>query len=339
MSAVRKLLLITDAWSPQTNGVVTTYQHVVQVLIARGIEVNVIHPGLFFSVPCPAYTEIRLSLNLWRLPEMIRNAAADAIHIAVEGPLGLAARAYLNYRHQSYTTSFHTKFPEYVHARLPFIPVKIGYRFMRWFHRNSQTVLVTTPSLRNDLQQWGLNNLIVWTRGVDTQQFDYQAGQKPDQKTPVFIYAGRVAVEKNIEAFLKLDLPGRKVVVGDGPSRQRLQKQYPDVEFAGFQYGDDLARYYAQANVFVFPSRTDTFGVVMLEAMAAGNPVAAYPVAGPIDVIKPGYSGCLDEDLQQAALTALMLSPADARQYAKQFSWQATADLFYQNLHPVKKPA
>lgn len=331
-----KLLLISDAWSPQTNGVVTTYKNMLAELQGMGMDVEVIHPGLFKNMPLPGYAEISLALDIWRLGDMIENANADFIHVAVEGPLGLAARHLLNKRNLRYTSSFHTRFPEYLHERIPLVPVKLGYKFMRWFHARSARILVTTPTMQRDLSAYGFQNMVIWGRGVDTQLFKPNGKTQNDPEHPVFLYVGRVAVEKNIEAFLKLKLPGRKIIVGDGPSRPSLARKYPDVEFIGYRYGEALAEQFANADVFVFPSKTDTFGLVMLEAMACGTPVAAYPVPGPVDVVTPGVTGILDENLEIAALNALLLNRNDCREHALTRSWRACAQIMRDALVPAK---
>jgi glycosyltransferase involved in cell wall biosynthesis len=331
-----KLLLISDAWDPQTNGVVTTYKNMLAEFQAMGLDTEVIHPGLFRNIPLPGYSEINLALDIWRLGKMIENANADFIHVSVEGPLGLAARRWLNKRKLRYTTSFHTRFPEYLHERIPLVPIKLGYQFIRWFHARSAKILVTTKTMQRDLATYGFENMVVWGRGVDTQLFKPNKKLQNDPVDPVFLYVGRVAVEKNIEAFLKLKLPGRKIIIGDGPSRPSLQKKYPDVNFIGYRYGNALAEQFANADVFVFPSRTDTFGLVMLEAMACGTPVAAYPVPGPIDVVTPDITGILNENLEAAALQALTLNRKHCREYALTRSWRACAETMRDNLVPAK---
>ena len=331
-----KLLLITDAWKPQTNGVVTTYNNVIAELERIDVQTDVIHPGLFHTLPCPGYSEIKLALNTWDLGKRIKDSNADFVHVAAEGPLGLAARRYLNKHQWRYTTSFHTCFPEYINERLPFISVKLGYRYMHWFHKHSATILVTTPSMQQRLAGYGFDKMTVWGRGVDTALFKPNGKAQNDSENPTFLYVGRVAVEKNIDAFLALDLPGRKVVVGDGPSRSELQRKYPDVEFVGYKYGQELTAEFASADVFVFPSKTDTFGLVMLEAMACGTPVAAYPVPGPVDVVTPGVTGILDDDLQQAALAALQLKRQDCRDFAVTRSWQECANTMRKHLVPAR---
>jgi len=324
-----KLLLVTDAWAPQTNGVVTTYRNVIRHLTECGHQVDVVEPGRFPTMPLPGYAEIRIAATPWRLPAMIEAADADAFHIATEGPLGLAARRHLSRRGVPFTTSLHTKFPEYVHERLR-LPLAIGYGFMRWFHGAAARTLVTTASHKEELEGWGLEHLVVWGRGVDTHRFrpmDRQVNARPR-----LLYVGRVAVEKNIEAFLSLPFDGDKIIVGDGPHRETYQRRYPDVEWAGYRYGEQLVASYAEADVFVFPSRTDTFGLVMLEAMACGTPVAAFPVTGPKDVVKEGVNGALDEDLGNAVDRALEVSRDSCREYAVANDWGVVADRLLSSL-------
>jgi glycosyltransferase involved in cell wall biosynthesis len=326
-----KLLIITDAWKPQVNGVVTTLDSLINLLRQRGVEVSMIEPSQGRSLPCPGYNEIRLTTNPWRVAKQIRAIQPDAIHIATEGPLGLAARWYLKRNGIEFTTSLHTKFPEYVKARLG-IPLSIGYRFLRRFHSAAQSTLVTTPSHRKELMQYGLQNLVVWGRGVDIGRFSAQL-QQPAREKPVLLYVGRLAIEKNIEAFLALDIEGEKVVVGDGPQREELQKRFPDVRFEGCKKGPELVSYYQQADVFVFPSKTDTFGLVMLESLACGTPVAAYPVTGPADIIENQRNGFLHNDLATAIESALQVSRTSCREFAEDNSWEQCADRFYRSLN------
>ena len=317
-----KLLLVTDAWEPQTNGVVTTLKHARLGLARLGIDTSVIHPGLFKTLPVPSYPEIRIAIDPWRVGRMIEAERPDTIHIATEGPLGLAARRYVVRRGIPFSTSLHTKFPEYVAARTG-LPLSIGYKFLRWFHRPSVATLVTTNSLRKELEARGLERLVVWGRGVDTEQFAPR--RRRTRSKPRLLYVGRVAVEKNLEAFLELPCDAAKVVVGDGPARTALEARYPNVEWAGYRYGAELADYYANADVFVFPSRTDTFGLVMLEAMACGTPVAAFPVTGPIDVVIEGVNGALDPDLGRATSRALTIDRKQCRRFALANGWDAIA--------------
>ena len=331
-----RIALVTDAWFPQVNGVVRTLSRVKQELEALGHAVEVVAPPAFRTVACPTYPEIRLALLPGgKVGRLLAASGAEAIHIATEGPLGLAARRWCLKRGLPFTTSYHTRFPEYVAARVP-VPSAWGYRVMRWFHRPSAGVMVATASLSDELAARGFANLRPWTRGVDLELFHPRPGQGApyDLPRPVFLYVGRVAVEKNIEAFLALDLPGAKLVVGGGPQLEQLRRRFPAAHFAGPKQGEELARYYAAADVFVFPSLTDTFGLVVLEALASGLPVAAYPVTGPKDILAGSGAGVLDQDLRRAALAALALDPAAARRHAERFSWPATAQLFLANLAP-----
>jgi glycosyltransferase involved in cell wall biosynthesis len=330
-----RIVVVTDAWYPQVNGVVRTMNTVGSLLLRSGHEVTFVTPQMFRTFPCPTYPEIRLSLNAGRrIGELIEAAAPDAIHISTEGPLGVAARRWCLRAGVPFTTAFHTKFPDYVYARFR-IPVGWSWAVMRWFHGPSSGVMVATPSMRVELEGQGIENTRLWTRGVDLELFRPRGKDLFDHlPRPVALYVGRVAVEKNIEAFLGLDLDGSKVVVGDGPQRKQLQAKYPSVLFAGARHGEDLARHFSAADVFVFPSLTDTFGLVLLEAMASGLPVAAYPVAGPVDVVTDPRAGVLDDDLAVAARCALTLSGADARSHAMGFSWEKCTDMFLGNLQP-----
>ncbi len=335
-----RILLVTDAWSPQINGVVRTWQRVIREVEAKGHEVEVISPDLFKTIPCPTYPEIRLAMfparALARRAEVFR---PDAIHIATEGPLGQAARGYCLKKHLPFTTSYHTRFPEYFAARLP-VPLAVGYWLMRRFHSASDAVLVATQTIRDDLEERGFPNVTQWSRGVDTDLFRPRNDHALDLPRPIYLYVGRVAVEKNIEAFLKLELGiGTKVVVGDGPQRAELESRYPNVVFTGAKEGEELARHYASGNVFVFPSRTDTFGLVMLEALASGLPVAAYPVPGPLDVVNASGVGVLDEDLGYAVQRALAIPSERCRAHAMKYSWTVCAEQFLDNLQPVTDAA
>jgi glycosyltransferase involved in cell wall biosynthesis len=333
-----RILIVSDAWFPQVNGVVRTLSVVVEHLRAGGDTVEVIGPDRFPTIATPGYAEIRLALApRRRLAKLIEAFRPDAIHIATEGPLGWAARGLCLKRRWRFTTSFHTRFPDYVHARTR-IPKSWSWALMRHFHRPSAAVLVATPSLAREMTQRGFTNLAPWSRGVDLDRF------KPAPRAsweglprPVFLYAGRIAVEKNIEAFLALDLPGSKAVVGDGPQRAALQARFPQAHFTGRLENGKLAAAYAGADVFVFPSRTDTFGLVLLEALAAGTPVAAYPVTGPLDVVgtAPEPVGALAEDLGAACLDALHADRATCRRYAEGWSWAACAARFRETLTPA----
>ena len=339
---MKSVLIVTDAWHPQINGVVRSLERISEVLIARGIEVLFLTPQEFRTVPMPGYGEIRLSITTRRrVFRMIEAFGADAIHIATEGPLGFIARRYCIKHGLPFATSYHTQFPEYLRARAP-VPVGWGYRYLRRFHSAAKYCLVPTQSVADKLAFYGITNTVVWSRGVDLKLFNPDKRDSDETKfpwpRPIFLYVGRVAVEKNIEQFLKLDLPGTKLVVGDGPSRKTLEWRYPNAVFAGPKTGEDLACHYASADCFVFPSRTDTFGLVLLEALASGTPVAALPVTGPLDVIGSAPVGVLSNDLQAAAMQALTIPRAACRAHASQFSWEASADQFLRYL-PAIKPA
>ena len=328
-------MIVSDAWSPQINGVVITLGNTIRELEGQGHTVAVITPEGFRSIPCPTYPEIRLALFPGRrVSRRIDAFVPDALHIATEGPLGLAARRHCLRTQRPFSTAYHTQFPEYVHARIR-LPVRLSYRWMRWFHAPASALMVATPDIRRRLEARGFANLAIWSRGVDTKLFHAGDRAALDAQRPIFLYVGRVAVEKNIEAFLGLDLPGTKWVVGDGPARGRLERRFPEARFFGMKSGEDLAWYYRHADAFVFPSRTDTFGLVMLEAMACGTPIAAYPVTGPIDVVRPGVSGVLDADLRSAAMAALRLPRDAVRAHALDSSWGRATAQFLNNLHPV----
>lgn len=330
--APMRLLVVSDAWHPQVNGVVRTMDTVVSHLVRGGDTVEVIGPDRFRTMSLPSYPEIRVALApRRRLARLVDAFSPDAVHIATEGPLGWAMRAICRARGWPFTTSFHTRFPEYLQARTGLRP-DFAWGVMRRFHAAGSGVFAATASLRAELARRGFAPILPWTRGVALEQF------RPEPRDPwaglprpITLYVGRVAVEKNIEAFLKLDLPGSKVVVGDGPQRAALQRRYPQVHFAGWRQGEALSRAYAGADVFVFPSLTDTFGLVLLEAMACGTPVAAFPVTGPLDVVAPG-TGVLGPDLRANILAALECDRAACRRHAEAFSWQACTDAFRRQL-------
>jgi glycosyltransferase involved in cell wall biosynthesis len=334
-----RILMATDAWEPQVNGVVRTLSRTVAECRAMGHEVELVSPDQFKTIPCPTYPEIRLALGAYEeMRERFKAFEPEAIHISTEGPVGLAARRICLEWKLPFTTSYHTKFPEYISARFP-VPVSAGYAYMRWFHKPSGRLMVATPSMRDELTRHGFRNISPWSRGVDTEMF--RPGMEPvyeGLERPIWVNVGRVAVEKNIENFVKLDLPGTKVVVGDGPAREELQRKYPEVKFLGAKYGDELARYYSDADVFVFPSLTDTFGLVILEAMATGTPVAAFPAPGPIDIIPGSNAGAVNDDLRTACLEALKCDRKAVRAYAEKFSWRASAEEFVKNLQPQPEP-
>lgn len=329
-----RILIVSDAWHPQVNGVVRTLTTLRDHLRSTGYEAVMITPEQFNSIPCPTYPEIRLALLPGRkMARTIESLRPCVVHIATEGPLGLTARKYCVRRGIPFTTAYHTKFPEYLAARSP-IPASLTYRGMRWFHRPSSAVMVATQTVEDELVKQGFSNIKRWSRGVDTQQFRPRDKSFLNLPRPIALYCGRVAVEKNIEAFLALREPASKVVVGDGPQMEQLAKKYPDVTFLGLREGEELASIYAAADVFVFPSLTDTFGLVLLEALACGVPVAAYPVAGPLDVIGDAPVGCLHADLQVAVREALKASPDACRRHAEKFSWAASAAQFVDNIRP-----
>lgn len=341
-----KILLVTDAWAPQINGVVRTLSETVNALRESGHEVEVIAPSDgYWTLPLPTYPDIRLApFAKADVAKRIVRFAPEAIHIATEGPLGLAARSLCLKWCMPFTTSYHTKFPEYIKARFPFIPLAWPYKFVRNFHNSGGQTMVTTPSMVTFLAERGFTGLAPWARGVDLSLF--HPGQRFAPKDvyeglprPIFVNVGRVAVEKNIEAFLKLDLPGSKVVVGDGPQLEKLRKAYPQAHFVGAKFDTDLARHFADADVFVFPSKTDTFGLVIIEAMATGTPVAAYPVTGPIDIVPNSHAGVLDEDLKTACLAALNdCSREQAAAHAQNYSWRAVSETFLSLLSPEYEP-
>ncbi|MBI5940308.1 MAG: glycosyltransferase family 1 protein [Caulobacterales bacterium] len=341
-----RILVATDAWEPQVNGVVRTLTRTVAEMRAMGHEVEVVSPDQFNTVPLPTYSEIKLAVGAYEpIQERFKSFEPEAIHIATEGPVGLAARRVCLEWKLPFTTSYHTRFPEYVSARLP-VPLAAGYAYMKWFHKPSGRMMVATDTMREELERHGFRNISAWSRGVDTDIFHPRRDDEPDVYAglprPIFLNVGRVAVEKNIEAFAKLDLPGAKVVVGDGPQRAELEEAYPDVKFVGAKYGDELAAYFGCADVFVFPSLTDTFGLVILEAMAAGVPVAGFNAPGPADIIPGSNAGALAPDrvngLREACLACLELDRKAVRAFAEQFSWRSCAEQFVRNLDPYPEP-
>lgn len=332
-----RIAIVTDAWTPQVNGVVRTLQTIRLELERMGHVVEVISPDLYGSVPCPTYPEIRLALaRPATVGQAIAAARPDAVHLATEGPLCLAARRWCLRGKVPFTTAYHTHFPDYVAQRTG-LPASWFWRYIRWFHGPAQAVLVSTASVREQLRAHGVANVRHWGRGVDLDNF------RPDVPPlaalaalprPIQLYVGRVAVEKNIEAFLKTGQPGSKVVVGDGPARAALERAYPDAKFLGPLFGGDLASAYAGADVFVFPSRTDTFGLVMIEALACGTPVAAYPVTGPVDVLTPD-TGAMSDDLDEAIALALTRDRARCAEHGRGFSWERSAQEFLSGLHAI----
>jgi len=304
-----------------------------------GHEIEMITPNQFKTIPCPTYPDISLSLFSGKgVARKIKDFEPDAIHIATEGPLGLSARAYAVRNRLPFSTAYHTRFPEYVQARTG-IPISWTYAFLRWFHGPSMAVMAPTIVVKDDLEKFGFTNVVLWSRGVDTEVFHMQESKALNSAHPIFLYVGRVAIEKNINAFLEIDLPGSKWVVGDGPAMAKIKQQYPNVNYLGVLNQPELAKVYAAADVFVFPSKTDTFGLVLLEAMACGTPVAAYPVTGPIDVLGESPAGAMDNDLRTACLAALKIPREVARAHAERFSWRASTEQFARHLKPVLSPA
>lgn len=330
-----RIAIVTDAWFPQENGVVRVLSTLIDRLRGKGHDILLIEPGQFKTLPCPTYPDIRLALGAGHgIARQLDDFAPDALHLPTEGPLGWAARGHALKRGWPFTTAYHSKFPEYIQARTG-LPLSWLYQPVRQFHRPSSGVLCPSPSVFRELKGRGFSNLREWTHGVDTELFRPQSKDFLDLPRPVHMYVGRVTVEKNLPAFLEPDLPGSKVVVGSGPARKHLMRRFPDAHFK-IAHGDvELSRYFAAADVFVFPSRTDTFGLVMLESLASGVPVAAFPVTGPIDVLKNSGVGVLKDDLRQAALEAVNISPDACRRHALSFSWDVVASQFLDFLAPI----
>jgi glycosyltransferase involved in cell wall biosynthesis len=330
-----RILVATDAWHPQINGVVRTLTTLARAVRNRGATIEFLTPDGFPSFPLPTYPDMRCAIpNAREIVRRIEAVAPEAIHIATEGPIGWAVRRYCIRRGLPFTTSYTTKFPEYISARLP-IPESWSYAVLRRFHNASAVTMVSTNSLADDLKRRGFTNIGMWTRGVDTELFRPDRAIDIGLKRPIFMTIGRVAVEKNLDAFLSLDLPGSKAIIGRGPEEGRLQKQYPDTTFFGSLSDENLASHLAAADVFVFPSRTDTYGVVQLEALACGVPVAAFPVTGPIDVIAGHPIGVLNEDLKTACLDALKISREACREFALTRSWDNSAKQFLSNVSRI----
>ena len=329
-----RILVATDAWHPQVNGVVRTLTMMADTAKPLGADVSFLTPQSFRTFAMPSYRDLRVALpRPAKVARLIAEARPDAIHIATEGPIGLMVRRYCRKQRLPFTTSFHTRFPEYVRARAP-IPESLIWRALRRFHAPSRAVMAATPALANELRMRGFENVVLWPRGVDTGFF-HPRGIDLCLPAPVFLCVGRVAIEKNLEAFLDLDLPGTKVIVGDGPARATLEQNYPDAVFLGALQGEALAQVYAAADVFVFPSKTDTFGLVLLEALASGLPVAAFPVPGPRDVIGTAPVGVLDDDLQAACLAALRIAPEACLEFAASHTWYASSRAFIDNVRQV----
>jgi glycosyltransferase involved in cell wall biosynthesis len=327
-----RILVATDAWHPQVNGVVRTLTSLARSAAALGAEIDFLTPDGFPSIGVPTYPGLRVALpNRREIARRIGAVSPDAIHIATEGPIGWAVRAYCRRRKLAFTTSYTTRFPEYIAVRT-IIPADLSYAVLRHFHGAGAMTMIATSSLRQELSARGFRKLGTWTRGVDTNLFKPDIAAELDLPRPIFMTVGRVAVEKNLEAFLALNLPGSKVVIGDGPQRAALELKYPKAKFLGEKTGQDLTTHIAAADVFVFPSLTDTFGVVQLEALACGTPVAAFPVTGPLDVIADHPVGALDSDLRSACIRALSMSRETCRNFALERSWESSARQFMSNV-------
>ena len=330
-----KIVIVTDAWTPQVNGVVTTLVDLRSRLTALGHVVEMIEPSRFRTIRCPGYAEIELA---WRAGDQLRReleaARPDAIHVATEGPLGLATRAYCRRHRLPFTTAFHTRFPEFLSAAFG-VPASWGYAALRRFHAASAGVMVPSAGTLEILRAHGFVNLRRWSHGIDLSLFQPKAGAWLGWPRPIFLFVGRISPEKNLEAFLGLDLPGSKVVCGGGPSLARYRHRFPDVHWMGSVPRHQLVDFYSAADSFVYPSRTDTFGLVMLEALACGTPVAAFPVDGPLDVVGASDGGVLDEDLREAALRSLSVPRERARARALEFDWDRVANEFASHLVPV----
>jgi len=326
-----KILIVTDAWYPQVNGVCRTLKNLGDELKKIGHQVEYIEPNQFFTVPMPKYNEIKLSLNVWpRVGRLISKADADIIHIATEGPIGIFAKRYCVKNKLKFTTSYHTQFDKYLKLYYPYLPIKLAQKFLKGFHSKAEKILVTTQSMKDELQEIGFDKdkMVVWTRGANHGAFQKPKKINLEYKRPIYLYVGRVSIEKNIRAFLDLDLEGTKLVVGKGPDLDKLKKEYPEAIFRGERTNGELASYFASSDVFVFPSKTDTFGIVIIEALKCGLPVAAYPVAGPKDIFNGTNIGSLNNDLKKAALEALKSDRSACIEHAKKYTWENCAKIF-----------
>ena len=326
-----KILIVTDAWYPQVNGVCRTLKNLGDELKKIGHQVEYIEPNQFFTVPMPKYNEIKLSLNVWpRVGKLISKADADIIHIATEGPIGIFAKRYCVKNKLKFTTSYHTQFDKYLKLYYPYLPIKLAQKFLKGFHSKAEKILVTTQSMKDELQEIGFDKdkMVVWTRGANHDAFQNPKKINLEYKRPIYLYVGRVSIEKNIRAFLDLELEGTKLVVGKGPDLDKLKKEYPEAIFKGQRTNGELASYFASSDVFVFPSKTDTFGIVIIEALKCGLPVAAYPVAGPKDIFNGTNIGSLNNDLKKAAIEALKSDRSACIEHAKKYTWENCAKIF-----------
>ena len=326
-----KILIVTDAWYPQVNGVCRTLKNLGDELKKIGHQVEYIEPNQFFTVPMPKYNEIKLSINVWpRVGRLISKADADIIHIATEGPIGIFAKRYCVKNKLKFTSSYHTQFDKYLKLYYPYLPIKLAQKFLKGFHSKAEKILVTTQSMKDELQEIGFDKdkMVVWTRGANHGAFQKPKKINLEYKRPIYLYVGRVSIEKNIRAFLDLDLEGTKLIVGKGPDLDKLKKEYPEAKFKGERTNGELASYFASSDVFVFPSKTDTFGIVIIEALKCGLPVAAYPVAGPKDIFNGTNIGSLNNDLKKAALEALKSDRSACIEHAKKYTWENCAKIF-----------
>ena len=326
-----KILIVTDAWYPQVNGVCRTLKNLGDELKKIGHQVEYIEPNQFFTIPMPKYNEIKLSLNVWpRVGKLISKADADIIHIATEGPIGIFAKRYCVKNKLKFTTSYHTQFDKYLKLYYPYLPIKLAQKFLKGFHSKAEKILVTTQSMKDELQEIGFDKdkMVVWTRGANHGAFQKPKKINLEYKRPIYLYVGRVSIEKNIRAFLDLDLEGTKLIVGKGPDLDKLKKEYPEAKFKGERTNGELASYFASSDVFVFPSKTDTCGIVIIEALKCGLPVAAYPVAGPKDIFNGTNIGSLNNDLKKAALEALKSDRSACIEHAKKYTWENCAKIF-----------
>lgn len=332
------ICIVTDAWLPQINGVVTTLVNLKEQLERDEYEVFVIEPSMFKSFSLPGYNEIKICYEFRQIRKLLKFYNPQHIHIATEGPLGLAARMYCKHNKIKFTTSFHTKFAEFIKARIPIFPLGLGYSYLKWFHSASSRVLVTTNCMKEELEARGFKDMVIWTRGVNRTVFK-PSNRKRDGLT--LLYVGRVSHEKNIEEFCKLnplDFNFNEmslIVVGDGPVRKELERKYPNVEFVGAKTGEELGQFYRDADVFVFPSLNDTFGVVLIESLASGTPIATYPVTGPKSVVKEGINGSMNEDLSEAVKKCIDLDRKIVYNTSLEYTWERCKDIFLDNLIPI----
>ncbi len=336
----KRIMIVSDAWEPQVNGVVNAIRNVRRVLKQQDCKVYIISPAMFATIPCPTYPEIKLAMATRKhFKAIFKKAKPDHVHICTEGPVGMAAKLYCDKKKFRYTTSYHTKFPEYIRERI-FMPLSISYEYIRWFHKRAEKTLVPTESVAAELRERNFKNLVVWTRGANKELF--QPGYKDvfkDLRHPVYLYAGRVAVEKNLDAFMNLKIDGTKVLVGDGPYLATLKENYPEAVFTGFRRGKDLAACYASADAFVFPSKTDTFGQVLIEAASCGTPCVAFNVPGPKDVLTPGINAILAEnreEMEQACGNILTFDREEVVKSVENYTWERCAEIFLENLVKLK---